>query len=152
MEDHAPSARWRVDTLVSMLGIAGSECDRSVPSAVVVYVSQNEGLHAHAAHKTFRMLQVRTGFLELQPGRMVRNHVLNRRGISSKAYQTTPRHIFVCLGGAGGWGEGGGHWSVYYLQGEKYGMLEKQAITPGEMINDIHTPRENVSMIDGLWC
>lgn len=59
VEDHAPSSRWRVDTLISMLGIAGAECDRSVPSLAVVYVTQNEALHAHAAHKTFRMLQVR---------------------------------------------------------------------------------------------
>lgn len=58
VEDHAPSARWRVDTLISMLGIAGGDCDRSVPSAAVVYVSQNEDLHAYAAHKTFRMVQV----------------------------------------------------------------------------------------------
>ncbi|CAM9703895.1 unnamed protein product [Pylaiella littoralis] len=57
LEDHAPSARWRVDTLLSMLGIAGAECDRSIPSAAVVYVAQNEELHAHAAHKTFRMLK-----------------------------------------------------------------------------------------------
>lgn len=61
LEDHAPSARWRVDTLLSMLGIAGASCDRSIPSAAVVYVSQNEELHAHAAHKTFRMLQVGSG-------------------------------------------------------------------------------------------
>lgn len=58
LEDHSPSARWRVDTLLSMLGIAGAECDRSIPSAAVVYVTQNEELHAHAAHKTFRMMKV----------------------------------------------------------------------------------------------
>ncbi|CAN0151314.1 unnamed protein product [Ectocarpus sp. 8 AP-2014] len=40
-----------------MLGIAGAECDRSIPSAAVVYVTQNEDLHAHAAHKTFRMIK-----------------------------------------------------------------------------------------------
>ncbi|CAN0479169.1 unnamed protein product, partial [Hapterophycus canaliculatus] len=57
LENHSPSARWRVDTLLSMLGIAGAECDHSVPSAAVVYVTQNEELHAHAAHKTFRMLK-----------------------------------------------------------------------------------------------
>eukprot|EP00903_Cladosiphon_okamuranus_P018668 g17182.t1 len=57
LEDHSPSARWRVDTLLSMLGIAGAECDRSIPSAAVVYVTQNEELHAHAAHKTFRMMK-----------------------------------------------------------------------------------------------
>lgn len=47
-----------MDTLLSMLGIAGAECDRSIPSAAVVYVTQNEELHAHAAHKTFRMMKV----------------------------------------------------------------------------------------------
>ncbi|CBN75745.1 Coatomer protein complex, gamma sub-unit [Ectocarpus siliculosus] len=57
LEDHSPSGRWRVDTLLSMLGIAGAECDRSIPSAAVVYVTQNEDLHAHAAHKTFRMIK-----------------------------------------------------------------------------------------------
>ncbi|CAN0116579.1 unnamed protein product, partial [Ectocarpus fasciculatus] len=57
LEDHSPSGRWRVDTLLSMLGIAGAECDRSIPSAAVVYVTQNEELHAHAAHKTFRMIK-----------------------------------------------------------------------------------------------
>ena len=58
LEDHSPGARWRVDTLLSMLGIAGAACDRSIPAAAVVYVSQNEELHAHAAHKTFRMMKV----------------------------------------------------------------------------------------------
>ncbi|CAN0492498.1 unnamed protein product, partial [Laminaria digitata] len=57
LEDHSPSSRWRVDTLLSMLGIAGAACDRSIPAAAVVYVSQNEALHAHAAHKTFRMMK-----------------------------------------------------------------------------------------------
>lgn len=61
LEDHSPSSRWRVDTLLSMLGIAGAACDRSIPAAAVVYVSQNEELHAHAAHKTFRMIKVRGG-------------------------------------------------------------------------------------------
>lgn len=44
-----------------MLGIAGSACDRSVPAAAVVYVCQNEELHPHAAHKTFRMIKVGNG-------------------------------------------------------------------------------------------
>ncbi|CAN0381121.1 unnamed protein product, partial [Discosporangium mesarthrocarpum] len=57
VEDHCPSPRWRVDTLITMLSVAGGHCDPSVPAAAVSYTTQTASLHAYAAHKTLRLMQ-----------------------------------------------------------------------------------------------
>ncbi|CAM9198698.1 unnamed protein product [Phaeothamnion confervicola] len=57
VEAYAPTKRWRVDTLVAVLSIAGQHCDDSVPAAAIIYTSQAPDLHGFAAHKTFRLLR-----------------------------------------------------------------------------------------------
>lgn len=57
VESFSPSPRWRLDTLLSMLAIAGQACDPTIPHAVVYYISTAEDLQRYAAHKLFVLLQ-----------------------------------------------------------------------------------------------
>jgi len=57
VEQYAPSRRWRLDTLVTMLSIAGQHCDHSIPNAVVFYISQAEDLQAYITHKLYLLLK-----------------------------------------------------------------------------------------------
>lgn len=49
VETYAPSRRWRLDTLITMLSIAGQVADDSIPNAVVYYISISEDLHVRIA-------------------------------------------------------------------------------------------------------
>jgi len=52
VEKYSPDDRWRIDTLVTMLTIAGRECDRDVQNAAAIYISvSSEDLRAYAVHK-----------------------------------------------------------------------------------------------------
>jgi AP-1 complex subunit gamma-1 len=44
VENYAPSRRWRLDTLITMLSIAGQVADDSIPNAVVHYITTAEEL------------------------------------------------------------------------------------------------------------
>ena len=56
VESFAPSRRWRVDTLVTMLAIAGQVTDETIVNAVVYYVSTAEDLQRYVVHKLFALL------------------------------------------------------------------------------------------------
>jgi AP-1 complex subunit gamma-1 len=54
----SPDDQWRVDTLITMLTIAGREASREVQNASVVYISRSsEDVHAYAAHKLLKALR-----------------------------------------------------------------------------------------------
>lgn len=58
VDKFSPDDRWRVDTLITMLTIAGRECKSSVQSATVVYISQSsEDLRAYAVHKLLKAIR-----------------------------------------------------------------------------------------------
>jgi AP-1 complex subunit gamma-1 len=53
-----PDDRWRVDTLITMLTIAGREAAREVQSTSVIYISRaSEDIHAYATHKLIKALR-----------------------------------------------------------------------------------------------
>ena len=56
VDKYAPSRRWRVDTLITMLSIAGNQCDESSIANTVMYITVAEELHAYTAHKLFNLL------------------------------------------------------------------------------------------------
>ncbi|EWM25868.1 clathrin-adaptor gamma chain [Nannochloropsis gaditana] len=56
VETYAPSPLWRLDTLITMLAIAGDACDPSIPHALVYYLSTAEDLQRYAVHKLFLLL------------------------------------------------------------------------------------------------
>lgn len=54
----SPDDRWRVDTLITMLTIAGRECEVNVQSSTVVYVSRSsEDLRAYSTHKLLKAIR-----------------------------------------------------------------------------------------------
>lgn len=58
VEKYSPNDRWRVDTLITMLTIAGREANRSVQSASIIYISRSsEGLRAYATHKLLKAIR-----------------------------------------------------------------------------------------------
>lgn len=58
VERYSPNDRWRVDTLITMLTIAGRESTRDVLSACAVYISRaSEDIHAYATHKLLKAIR-----------------------------------------------------------------------------------------------
>lgn len=58
VDKFSPSPRWRLETLITMLSIAGNHCDDSVASSTVAYVVVAEPLlQAYASHKLFHLLR-----------------------------------------------------------------------------------------------
>jgi len=54
----SPDDRWRVDTLITMLTIAGREASPEVQNATVIYISRSsEDVHAYATHKLLKALR-----------------------------------------------------------------------------------------------
>lgn len=58
VEKYSPNDRWRVDTLITMLTIAGRETSRQVQSASIIYISRaSEDLRAYATHKLIKAIR-----------------------------------------------------------------------------------------------
>lgn len=58
VDKYSPDDRWRVDTLITMLTIAGRECASAVQSSTVVYVSRSaEDLRAYSTHKLLKAMR-----------------------------------------------------------------------------------------------
>lgn len=58
VDKFSPDDRWRVDTLITMLTIAGRECTGDVQSATIVYISRSsEDLRAYATHKLLKAIR-----------------------------------------------------------------------------------------------
>jgi AP-1 complex subunit gamma-1 len=54
----SPDDRWRVDTLITMLTIAGREARSEVQNATVIYISRAaEDVHAYATHKLLKAIR-----------------------------------------------------------------------------------------------
>lgn len=57
-EAYSPNDRWRVETLITMLTIAGRECDRNVQSSSIIYISRSdEDIRAYATHKLLKAIR-----------------------------------------------------------------------------------------------
>jgi len=58
VEKFSPDDRWRVDTLITMLTIAGRECDQMVQNASIVYITRSsEDLRSYATHKLLKAIR-----------------------------------------------------------------------------------------------
>lgn len=54
MDRYAPSNRWHIDTLITMLSIAGASLpDERISSALILLIQRNPELHAYVVHKLF---------------------------------------------------------------------------------------------------
>jgi AP-1 complex subunit gamma-1 len=58
VDRYSPNDRWRVDTLITTLTIAGRESTRDVQNATVVYISRADAdIHAFATHKLLKAIR-----------------------------------------------------------------------------------------------
>jgi len=57
VDKFSPSRRWQIDTLITMLSIAGNSCDEAIGSNTVMYISQAEDLQQYVVHKIFTLLE-----------------------------------------------------------------------------------------------
>ena len=57
VEKFSPNKKWRVDTIITMLSIAGAAVDESVPRLAIVFIAQSEGLQGYIVHRLFRSIQ-----------------------------------------------------------------------------------------------
>lgn len=54
VDRYAPSSRWHIDTLITMLSIAGSTLpDERICSSLITLIQGNADLHAYVVHKLF---------------------------------------------------------------------------------------------------
>jgi len=56
IEKFAPTPKWRVECLITMLSIAGSFCADEITNVTILYILQAEKLVANIAHKLFLSL------------------------------------------------------------------------------------------------
>jgi AP-1 complex subunit gamma-1 len=56
VEQYSPNKKWRVDTIITMLTIAGNITEESVPRTAIIFIAQADGLHAYATHRLYRAL------------------------------------------------------------------------------------------------
>mmetsp|Transcript_6780 Transcript_6780/g.6894 ORF Transcript_6780/g.6894 Transcript_6780/m.6894 type:complete len:864 (-) Transcript_6780:26-2617(-) len=60
VEKYSPTKKWRMDTVLTMLSLSGSEIEESVLHTAIVFIAQSEGLQGYAVHRLFRILQDNT--------------------------------------------------------------------------------------------
>lgn len=65
VEKYSPNKKWRVDTVITMLTVAGNITDESVPRTAIIFIAQADGLQAYATHRLFRALLEETAQLGL---------------------------------------------------------------------------------------
>lgn len=56
LEKYSSGKKWRVDTVITMLSIAGGVTDESVARTAIIFVAQSEGLQGYAVHRLYRSL------------------------------------------------------------------------------------------------
>jgi len=56
LEKYSSGKKWRVDTIITMLSIAGSLTDESVSRTAIIFIAQGEGLQGYAVHRLYRSL------------------------------------------------------------------------------------------------
>lgn len=54
VEKYSPSKKWRVDTIITMLSLAGNQVEDSVPRTAIIFLTQADGLQGYATHRLYR--------------------------------------------------------------------------------------------------
>ena len=57
VENYSPSPRWRINTIITMLSMAGKQCDETVISTCIMFLSQSTNQHKYIVHRIYRALQ-----------------------------------------------------------------------------------------------
>lgn len=56
-QKYSPNKKWHIETIISVLSIAGNFTRESVVSEIIALISRNKSLYAFAVHKLFRALK-----------------------------------------------------------------------------------------------
>ena len=107
VDKYSPDDRWRVDTLVTMLTIAGRECNSNVQSSTSVYISgSTEDLRAYSTHRLLKAVRDDDGS---QRGLLnVGIWCIGEYGdLLLRGYSYNPPPTASSKGGSGGAGEDG---------------------------------------------
>ena len=56
VEKYSPNQKWRIDTVITMLSIAGNFCDESVMRVAIILIAQHADLQAYAVHRLYKNL------------------------------------------------------------------------------------------------
>lgn len=56
LEKYSAAKKWRIDTVITMLSVAGAVTDESVPRTAIIFIAQSEGLQGYATHRIYRSL------------------------------------------------------------------------------------------------
>ena len=54
VEKYSPTQKWRIDSMITMLSIAGNHCDESVMRTAVILIAQSNSLQPYAVHRLYR--------------------------------------------------------------------------------------------------
>ena len=65
VEKFSPNKKWRVDTIISLLSLAGNQCDESTSRSAIIFIAQSEGLQGYSVHRLFSILQQDTSQTDL---------------------------------------------------------------------------------------
>lgn len=56
VEKYSPGKKWRVDTIITMLSVAGNQADEAVIRTAILFIAQADGCQGYATHKLYRNL------------------------------------------------------------------------------------------------
>lgn len=65
IERYSPSKKWRVDTLITMLSLAGNQCDESILRNAIMFITQAESLQSYAVHRLYATILTDTSQITL---------------------------------------------------------------------------------------
>lgn len=65
VESFSPNRKWRVDTIITMLSIAGNGLDDAIPRASIIFIAQADGLQGYVTHRVYQFLLEDTSQLGL---------------------------------------------------------------------------------------
>jgi AP-1 complex subunit gamma-1 len=68
VEKYSPSLKWRLNTIVTMLTMAGKECNENIISNCILFISQAESQHRQVIHHIYRNMlddTSQTGYLQV---------------------------------------------------------------------------------------
>lgn len=65
VEKYAPSKKWRIDTIITMVSVAGNQAEETVVRTAILFIAQCSGYQGYATHKLYRNLLEDTSQLGL---------------------------------------------------------------------------------------
>lgn len=65
IEKYSPNKKWRVDTLITMLSLAGNQCEDPIFRQAILFITQAESLQSYAVHRLYATILTDTSQITL---------------------------------------------------------------------------------------